>query len=133
MAQPPRSRWSRHRLRSGEDIRAVTRRGVRAARSHVVVHLDLLPEQDEAPRVGFAVSTKVGNSVVRHRLARRFREIVRHHLDAFPPCSSTVIRALPGAGDIAYADLEDEVLGALGSASRKLERRRSAESAEASR
>ncbi|WP_010533186.1 ribonuclease P protein component [Brachybacterium squillarum] len=115
--------WSRHRLRSGDDFRAVTRRGVRSARSHVVVHLALLPQAPEAPRVGFVVSKKVGNSVVRHRITRRLRELVRAHLDAFPAGSTAVIRALPGAEQLPFADLEDEVTGALGSAVRKLERR----------
>lgn len=116
--------WSQHRLRSGDDFRAVTRGGVRAARSHVVVHLALLPQQGDAPRVGFVVSKKVGNAVVRNLVTRRLREIVRAHLDRFPAGSSAVIRTSPGIDDLAFTDLEDEVLGALGSATRKLERRR---------
>src|SRR5690625_5992865 len=41
--------WSCHRLRTGDDFRAVTRGGVRSARSHVVVHLSFLPEGGDAP------------------------------------------------------------------------------------
>src|SRR5699024_12527114 len=36
--------WSRHRLHTGDEFRAVTRGGVRSARSHVVVHLTLLTQ-----------------------------------------------------------------------------------------
>ncbi len=122
------STWSRHRLRSSDDFSTVTRGGVRSARSHVVVHLALLEQGDDAPRVGFVVSKKVGNSVIRHRVARRFREIVRHHLAEFPPGSTAVLRALPGIEQIPFTDLEDEVLGALGTATRKLEKRRAAAS-----
>ncbi|GAB4095521.1 ribonuclease P protein component [Brachybacterium horti] len=122
------STWSRHRLRSSDDFSAVTRGGARSARSHVVVHLALLEQGDDAPRVGFVVSKKVGNSVIRHRVARRFREIVRHHLAEFPAGSTTVLRALPGIEQIPFTDLEDEVLGALGTATRKLEKRRAAAS-----
>jgi len=122
------STWSRHRLRSSDDFSAVTRGGVRSARSHVVVHLALLEQGDDAPRVGFVVSKKVGNSVIRHRVARRFREIVRHHLAEFPTGSTAVLRALPGIEQIPFTDLEDEVLGALGTATRKLEKRRAAAS-----
>ena len=35
-------------------------------------------------RVGFAVSAKVGDSVVRNRIKRRLREAVRHELASLP-------------------------------------------------
>lgn len=115
--------WSRHRIPSGDDFRRTTRQGVRAARSHVVVHLALLPETPEGPRVGFVVSKKVGNSVVRHRVTRRLREIVRPRLDLLPAGSTCVVRTLPGIQDVPFAELADEVAGAMGSASAKLRRR----------
>ncbi|QPC89588.1 ribonuclease P protein component [Mesorhizobium sp. INR15] len=34
---------------------------------------------DEAPRVGYTVTKKVGNAVVRNRIRRRLREAVRTH------------------------------------------------------
>lgn len=117
------STWSRHRLRTGDEFRAVTRRGVRSARSHVVVHLALLPEGPEAPRVGFVVSKKVGNAVVRNRVTRRMREIIRPRLTALPACSAVVVRALPGIDSQPFAQLETDLAGALDSAARKLERR----------
>src|SRR5690625_1167174 len=88
--------WSRHRLRTGDDFRAVTRGGVRSARSHVVVRLSFLPEGGDAPRVGFVVSKKIGNAVVRNRVTRRLRAIVRPLLERLPAGSAVVIRALPG-------------------------------------
>ncbi|GAB2542856.1 ribonuclease P protein component [Brachybacterium huguangmaarense] len=112
--------WSRHRIPSGDAFRSVTRLGVRSARSHVVAHLALLPGAPEGPRVGFVVSKKVGNSVVRHRVTRRLREIVRPRLDLLPPGSTCVLRTLPGVAEVAFADLEGEVDGALRAAARKL-------------
>lgn len=112
--------WSRHRISSGDDFRRTTRQGVRAARSHVVVHLALLPETPEGPRVGFVVSKKVGNSVVRHRVTRRLREIVRPRLDLLPAGSTCVVRTLPGIQDVPFAELTDEVAGAMAAAARKL-------------
>ncbi|MGP9536718.1 ribonuclease P protein component [Brachybacterium sp. AOP43-C2-M15] len=116
--------WSRHRLHSGDEFRAVTRGGVRSARSHVVVHLSLLGQGDEAPRVGFVVSKRIGNAVVRNRVTRRLREIVRPHLATLPPGSAIVLRALPGIQDQPFAALQDDVGSALASAERKLARRR---------
>lgn len=116
--------WSSRRLRTGEEFRAVTRGGARSARSHVVVHLTLLTQGEGAPRVGFVVSKKIGNAVVRNRVTRRLREIVRPHLETLPPGSALVLRALPGIDEQPFAELRADVDSALGSASRKLERRR---------
>ncbi|HJC69549.1 MAG TPA: ribonuclease P protein component [Candidatus Brachybacterium intestinipullorum] len=115
--------WSSHRLRTGDEFRAVTRGGARSARSHVVVHLTLLTQGEEAPRVGFVVSKRIGNAVVRNRVTRRLREIVRPHLATLPPGSAIVLRALPGIDEQPFAELRADVDSALGSASRKLARR----------
>lgn len=116
--------WSAHRLRSGDEFRAVTRGGVRSARSHVVVHLALLSQGEEAPRVGFVVSRRIGNAVIRNRVTRRLREIVRPHLATLPAGSAVVLRALPGIAEQPFADLRADVDSALRTAERKLAGRR---------
>lgn len=115
--------WSRHRISSGDDFRRVSRTGVRAPRSHVVVHLALLPGSPEGPRVGFVVSKKVGNSVVRHRVTRRLREIVRPRLHLLPAGSTCVIRTLPGVEETPFPELAEEVEEALAAAAAALARR----------
>ncbi|MGO2718975.1 MAG: ribonuclease P protein component [Brachybacterium tyrofermentans] len=116
--------WSSHRLHTGEQFRAITRGGARSARSHVVVHLSLLPQDGDAPRVGFVVSKRIGNAVVRNRVTRRLREIVRPQFEGLPAGSAIVLRALPGIDEQPFDELEAELASALGSAVRKLERRR---------
>ena len=118
--------WSKHRLSSADEFRAVTRGGARSARSHVVVHLALIPQGAEAPRVGFVVSKRIGNAVVRNRVTRRLREIIRPHLATLPAGSAIVVRALPGIDAQPFSALKDDVDSALGSASGKLARRREA-------
>ncbi|ASK65820.1 ribonuclease P protein component [Brachybacterium avium] len=115
--------WSRHRLHTGDEFRAVTRGGVRSARSHVVVHLTLLTQGGEAPRVGFVVSKKIGNAVVRNRVTRRLREIIRPRLATMPPGSALVLRALPGIDEQPFAALRADVDTGLETAERKLARR----------
>ena len=118
--------WSKHRLSSADEFRAVTRGGARSARSHVVVHLSQLTQGEDAPRVGFVVSKRIGNAVVRNRVTRRLREIIRPHLATLPAGSAIVVRALPGIDAQAFSALKDDVDSALGSASGKLARRREA-------
>lgn len=94
----------------------------------MVVHLALLDGGEGTPRVGFVVSKKVGNAVVRNRVTRRLREIVRPLLVPLPPDTAVVIRALPGIDQVPFAELDDQVTGALGSAHRKLRRSLGSES-----
>lgn len=89
----------------------------------MVVHLALLSEGPEAPRVGFVVSKKVGNAVVRNRVTRRMREIIRPQLTRLPACSAVVVRALPGIDAQPFAQLESDLVGALEAAARKQARR----------
>lgn len=98
-----------HRMRSSREFAAVLRhRGSgRAGGRLLVVHVRVPDESaDTAPsRVGFVVSKAVGNSVVRHRTQRRLRHLLTERLDAFPAGSAVVVRAQPGAGSAASADL----------------------------
>lgn len=83
--------------------------------------------------MGFVVSKKIGIAVVRNRVTRRLREIARPLLGRLPTDAAVVVRALPGIQDQRFDELEDQVRGALGSATRKLERRRQAADREAVR
>ncbi|MFI6941554.1 ribonuclease P protein component [Streptomyces sp. NPDC050418] len=106
-----------HRLRRREDFATAVRRGRRAGRPTLVVHLrsgaDLLNEGDPhvpgestpPPRAGFVVSKAVGVAVVRNKVKRRLRHLVRERLSELPPGSLVVVRALPGAGDADHAQL----------------------------
>jgi ribonuclease P protein component len=102
------------RLRRSEDFREVMRRGSRAGRRRLVVHV--LQGQDPSAhgaRAGFVVSKAVGNSVVRHRVARRLRHLVAARLGTVPGGSSLVIRALPPAATSSSAELGADLDAAL--------------------
>jgi len=57
-----------------------------------------------AARVGIAVSSKVGQAVVRNRVKRRLREAIRHELALLPPVDLVLI-ARPSATRATVAEL----------------------------
>ncbi|KAA9166704.1 ribonuclease P protein component [Amycolatopsis acidicola] len=102
------------RLRRSEDFREVMRRGSRAGRRRLVVHvLQASDPPASGTRAGFVVSKAVGNSVVRHRVSRRLRHLVAARLGTVPAGSSLVIRALPPAATASSAELGVDLDSAL--------------------
>ncbi|MFD8207141.1 ribonuclease P protein component [Streptomyces sp. NPDC059695] len=109
-----------NRLRRREDFATAVRRGRRAGRPLLVVHLRSGATNPHAPgesapptRAGFVVSKAVGGAVVRNQVKRRLRHLVRDRLAELPPGSLVVVRALPGAGDAENAQLARDLDAAL--------------------
>ncbi|MFF7775678.1 ribonuclease P protein component [Streptomyces tanashiensis] len=109
-----------NRLRRREDFATAVRRGRRAGRPLLVVHLRSGVSNPHAPgesapptRAGFVVSKAVGGAVVRNQVKRRLRHLVRDRLAELPPGSLVVVRALPGAGDAEHAQLARDLDAAL--------------------
>ncbi|MGW1157531.1 ribonuclease P protein component [Streptomyces sp. NPDC002513] len=109
-----------HRLRRREDFATAVRRGRRAGRPLLVVHLrsgatdpHVLGESAPPTRAGFVVSKAVGGAVVRTKVKRRLRHLMRDRVALLPPGSLVVIRALPGAGDADFAQLARDLDTAL--------------------
>ncbi|MFH9723493.1 ribonuclease P protein component [Streptomyces sp. NPDC017254] len=109
-----------NRLRRREDFATAVRRGRRAGRPLLVVHLRSGATNPHAPgesapptRAGFVVSKAVGVAVVRNQVKRRLRHLVRDRLTELPPGSLVVVRALPGAGDADHAQLSRDLDAAL--------------------
>jgi ribonuclease P protein component len=111
-----------HRLRRSVDFERTVRRGTRAGRPTVVVHLLADAEESGPPQVGFVVSKAVGNAVRRNLVKRRLRSAAGKQLTTLPPGARAVVRALPASADSTYLKLERDVAGGLG---RALERARS--------
>jgi len=103
-----------HRLRRSVDFERTVRRGTRAGRSTLVVHL-LVPDESVSdpgsgtPRVGFVVSKAVGNSVQRNLVKRRLRAAALGQLSVLPDSARAVVRALPPSAGATYADLDRDL------------------------
>jgi ribonuclease P protein component len=114
-----------HRLTRRHDFASTVRRGRRGGRSRVVVHLLTTPDAspDVPARGGLVVSRAAGNSVVRHRVARRLRHLLAARLDDLPAGSRLVVRALPPAATASSAELGSDLDAALRTALRREARR----------
>jgi ribonuclease P protein component len=102
------------RLRKTSEISATLKQGRRLASQLLVLHVT--PGSTPHTRFAFAVGKSVGNSVVRHRLTRRLRHICAQNIELFTPGSDVVVRALPGAGEAEFTELEKSFLAATSKA-----------------
>lgn len=95
-------------LRKTEDFRKVYRHGKSYANRYFVMYA--LYNGTGRNRLGISVSKKVGNSVVRHRLARQIREVYRLYEDTFNSGLDVVVIARIPAKGISYRQVENSLL-----------------------
>lgn len=61
--------------------------------------------------MAYSISRKVGNAVVRNRIRRRLRSLFDEVLAEQPETfSAAVVIVSPGAADLAYAELSEQVV-----------------------
>lgn len=61
-------------------------------------------------RLGITTGKKAGNAVARNRIKRRIREFYRLHKADVPRGCDIVIAARPGAGDLDFWKIREELL-----------------------
>lgn len=95
-------------LKNNREFQAVYKNGKSKANKYLVMYM--LPNDLNEIRVGISVSKKVGNSVVRHRLARLIREAYRLNKEGLAVGWDIVIIARPSAKDKSYQQIESAFL-----------------------
>ena len=85
-----------------------------------VLVLMVSPNPTGRRRLGVTVSSKVGNSVIRSKVKRRFREIFRHRRTLLPAACDVVMVARAGADLVSYQELEKLFEAAADKARRRL-------------
>jgi ribonuclease P protein component len=68
-----------YRLKKKEDFRRIYQNGKSIADPYLVLYSNKTQNQ-KAPRIGFSVSKKIGNAVVRNKIKRRLRAAVKPFL-----------------------------------------------------
>jgi ribonuclease P protein component len=107
MSQPPP--FKKRGLKKRAEFLAVASKGAKAPMPGLV--MQLMPRADDAPfRVGFTVTKKVGNAVVRNRTKRRLREAVRLALDPEAHRGfDMVVIGRSGTAERPFTDLMEDV------------------------
>ena len=95
-------------LKRNSDFQRVYREGKSYANRYLVLYV--LQNQTERNRLGISVSKKVGNSVVRHRMARLIRESYRLQEDMFNSGLDMVVIARVSAKDRSMKEIESALL-----------------------
>ena len=91
-----------HRLNKSAELRQVLRRGRRFAIPEAVVSVTVT-DQAQISRLGLVTPKIVGNSVVRHRVARAIRHAGAELIKAHPSGFDVAVRAL---GDSSQLSVE---------------------------
>lgn len=100
-------------MRASGDFATAIGRGKCRKTQTVAVYVLYLPHSTQADlsKVGFVVSKKVGNSVIRHRVSRQLRHIMRS-LIPFERPAHVVVRAQPRAASASFHRIAADVTAA---------------------
>ena len=91
-------------LKKNKDFQIVYKNGRSYANKYLVMYV--LENNLERNRIGISVSKKVGNSIVRHRLARLIRESYRLNREMFNSGLNIVVIARVNAKGKNYKEIE---------------------------
>lgn len=95
-------------LKKNRDFQNVYRTGVSFANRLLVMYVK--ENKTETNRIGISVSKKVGNSVIRHHLARLIRESYRLQEDMFDSGLDIVVVVRVAAKEAKYREIESALL-----------------------
>ena len=95
-------------IKKNEDFKMVYQLGKSYANKYLVMYVK--KSEAETGRIGISVSKKIGNSVVRHRIARLIRESYRLNENRFHSSWDIVVVARQGAKGRNYFEINSAML-----------------------
>ena len=99
-------------IKKNQDFQTVYHGGNSRANRLLVMYI--APNDRPDTRIGISVSKKVGNSVVRHHIARLLRESYRLNLEAVKNGLDIVVVARPAAKNSGFREIESAYLHLCG-------------------
>ena len=97
-----------YRLRSNDDFIKVYKKGKKYWNRNLILYVR--KNGLKYSRVGFSITKKVGNSVVRNKIRRRMKEIYRLNFDNIKVGYDIIFIPKKNTVDINYKDLEKAML-----------------------
>lgn len=97
----------RERLTSPNEFRDVFEHGRKAVGKAFVCYV--VRREGQGRKLGMAVSRKVGGAITRNRVKRYIREFYRTSRDCLDEDTRIVVVARPGAGNLSFAECQDEL------------------------
>lgn len=98
-------------LKKNIDFQKVYKSGKSYANKYLVMYV--LENGTDITRIGISVSKKVGNSIVRHRLARLIREAFRLSTDCIPDGYDYVVVARASLKDKGFFETKESMIHLL--------------------
>lgn len=98
-------------LKKNIDFQKVYKSGKSYANKYLVMYV--LENGTDITRIGISVSKKVGNSIVRHRLARLVREAFRLNTSHIPDGIDVVVVVKAGLRDKGYEETSNSMIHLL--------------------
>jgi ribonuclease P protein component len=97
----------RERIRIHADFKTIYKKGRKQDTEHFLIIT--CPNELGWRRLGVTVSKSIGTAVKRNYVKRRLREYFRLHKAQFPASSDMLIIARPGAAELKYHALREEL------------------------
>lgn len=106
-----------YKLKKNYEFKKVYNEGRYYVEKYVVMYI--IMNNSASNRVGFSVSKKVGNSVVRNRVKRLMKEVYRKFADNTKSGYDMVFTARAGSGSADYRSIEKNMISILNKAKLK--------------
>lgn len=97
-----------NRLKKRKQFKWTFKNGQAQSTKHLTIVF--VASKAKVVKVGFSVTKKVGNAVVRNRKKRQLREAVTRILPNIKPCHTIVFVAKPSIVNASFAEIEQDVL-----------------------
>ena len=92
-------------IKKNEEFKLIYRSGRSCANDSLIMYVLKNDDLTDSNRIGISASKKIGNSVIRHRIARVLRECFRLHRDRLKSGYDIVVIARQPAAAMGYEDM----------------------------
>ena len=97
----------KNRLRKKKEFNFIYKKGQVYYSKFFAMHVVKTKLKDK--KIGFSVSNKIGNSVIRHKVKRKFTEVIRQNLDKLP-LNNYIFVARTGCENLNFQQMTDNFL-----------------------